>query len=89
LRPGSYDNSFKEKLLSYPFIDLMIFAGTPEWGSGRLKIFYEYAERHSVPVVYLRIGLGSADFGFADLDEAYKAVVRRALLITVRDQAVA
>ena len=85
IKTGFYDNSFKNKLLSNNFVDLVIFAGTPEWASYRMKILYDYIEKYSIPVIYLGIGVGSEDFNFDTLDAKYKAIISRALLITVRD----
>jgi len=85
LRPGTFDNSFKESLADSAFIDLAVFAGTPEWGSDRLKLMYDYIDRHSIPVVYLGIGAGLADFDLRSLGPVYQKVIDRALLITVRD----
>lgn len=86
LKSGSYDNSFKEKFLNERFIDLAVFAGTPEWGSPRLKIMYEYIQRYSIPVVYLGIGLGDSKFDVSQLNDTYRSVLKKAKLITVRDR---
>lgn len=85
LKPGFYDNSFKDKFLQDRFIDLTVFAGTPEWGSDRLKSMYEYIERHSIPAVYLGIGMGVRNFDVNQWNPMYINVLRKAELITVRD----
>jgi len=84
LKPGFYDNSFKEKFLDEPFINLAVFAGTPEWASMKLKGMYEYVHRNRIPCVYLGIGAGDL-FDFSDLSVMYRRVLERAKLIIVRD----
>lgn len=88
LKSGQYDNSFKDKLMPEAFIDLVIFAGTPEWASSRLKSLYEYVDRHAIPVLYLGIGSGSTDFNLSQVPKIYLDVIKKARLITVRDRRV-
>ncbi len=87
LKPGMYDNSFKEKFLRDEcFIDLAVFAGTPEWASLRLRTMYEYVDRYSVPVVYLGVGAGNPRYRLTQLDPLYRRVFERAELVVVRDR---
>ena len=86
LKSGFYDNSFKDRFLQDRFIDLAVFAGTPEWASPRLKSMYQYIYKYSIPTVYIGIGLGSSDFTLSKLDYVYKNVIKNAKLIIVRDQ---
>lgn len=86
LKPGFYDNSFKRGLLSRDFIDLVVFSGTPEWASGRMRVLYDYIERYSIPTIYLGIGVGSEDFDLEIINKKYKSIIRNALLVTVRDR---
>jgi len=85
LKPGYYDNSFKKNLMQDKFIDIVIFAGTPEWASPRLKILYEYIAKHAIPVVYLGVGLGHA-FDLKTLPLSYESVYKTAKLFTTRDE---
>ncbi|HLF17944.1 MAG TPA: polysaccharide pyruvyl transferase family protein [Candidatus Omnitrophota bacterium] len=84
LKLGMYDNSFKASLKDNKFIDLVIFAGSPEWASPRLKGLYDYIDKFSIPTAYMGIGLG-ADFDLSSLAETYKNVLKRSALIAVRD----
>lgn len=85
LRSGFYDNSFKKELYNDRFIDLIVFAGTPEWASARMKVLYEYIIKYSIPTLYLGIGVGSNDFNLKSLPEYYLQVLRQSSLITTRD----
>lgn len=87
MRPGRYDNSFKAALCGEAFIDLAVFAGTPEWASPRLKLMYDYIARHAIPTVYLGIGSADPDFTLDRLKGVYRRVLSSAKLITVRDRA--
>jgi hypothetical protein len=88
LKCGSFDNSFKGKLLKDNLIDLAVFAGTPEWASFRLSQMYEYIHRYSIPVVYLGIGLGTENFRVDKLSNLYLDVLNKAKLVIVRSQRV-
>ena len=85
LKPGFYDNSFKEKFLDDPFINLAVFAGTPEWASPKLKSMYDYVDRNRTPCIYLGIGAGDEKFSISGLSAGYRRVLESARLITVRD----
>lgn len=85
LKSGFYDNSFKKELFNEKFIDLAIFAGTPEWASSRMRVFYQYINQYSIPAIYLGIGLGECNFDVHKLSDIYKDVIKNAKLIIVRD----
>ncbi|MDD5081083.1 MAG: polysaccharide pyruvyl transferase family protein [Candidatus Omnitrophica bacterium] len=85
IRSGNYDNSFKKKLIKDDFIDLVVFAGTPEWAGKKMKVLYRFIRKHSLSTIYLGIGAGSKDFTFEDIDAEYKRIINKSLLITVRD----
>jgi polysaccharide pyruvyl transferase WcaK-like protein len=84
LRVGFLDNSFKDEMDS-GFIDMAIFAGTPEWQGARLKGMYNAILKYDIPTVFLGIGSGSA-FKVSSIKDLYKTVLEKALLITVRDE---
>ncbi len=84
--PEYFDNSFKKRFLdSDQFIDMAIFAGTPEWASKRLDTMYTYIDRHNIPVFYLGVGLNDR-LDIQSLSPLYQKVLSKAKLITVRDQ---
>ena len=86
LKPGFYDNAFKRELAAFSFIDLVVFAGTLEWASSRMKVLYDYIECYDIPTIYLGIGAGEEHFDAGTLDERYRQVIRASKLIVVRDQ---
>jgi hypothetical protein len=86
LKPGFFDNSYKEQLLKERFIDMAVLAGTPEWASPRLDSFYDYVEKHAVPLLYLGIGSGFEDKRvIRNIKRTHGRFLKRARLITVRD----
>jgi len=48
LQEPFFDNSMKPEV-DYSFIDWIIFAGTPEWGTSRLSDLYRAIFRHKLP----------------------------------------
>jgi len=54
-RIGFRDNSFKITT-DGQFIDLVVFAGTPEWSNSRCFDLYEIIEKFDLPVIGLGIG---------------------------------
>ncbi len=54
-RVGFRDNSFK-LTTDGRFIDLVVFAGTPEWSNSRCFDLYEIIEKYDLPVIALGIG---------------------------------
>lgn len=83
LRFSFFDNSFKDNT-DGSFIDLAIFAGSPEWCTKRCLQMYKTIEENDIPVIYL--GIGSAcKYNLETLPDIIKNVLRKAKLITVRD----
>jgi len=83
LRIGFWDNSFKDEM-ELDFIDMVVFAGSPEWMGGRLLPLYKKLLNYEKPIIYLGIGSGSK-LSFNDIKSPYVDVLRKAKLITVRD----
>lgn len=54
-RVGFRDNSFKASTDGH-FIDLVVFAGTPEWSNSRCFDLYQMIEKYDIPVIALGIG---------------------------------
>lgn len=54
-RVGFRDNSFKNSL-DGQFLDLVVFAGTPEWSNNRCLDLYQIIEKYDLPVIALGIG---------------------------------
>jgi polysaccharide pyruvyl transferase WcaK-like protein len=80
------DNSLKDTAQG-EHIDLVVFAGSPEWRGGRLAKLYKKIIKNNIPVVMLGIGTNRG-FSF-DLDHFSKdemQVLDKALLITCRDE---
>lgn len=51
------DNSFHTKHMDKKWIDNIVFAGTPEWYSPRLKNLYNYAIKNKIPYYFVSIGI--------------------------------
>jgi polysaccharide pyruvyl transferase WcaK-like protein len=83
-RIGFWDNSFKDDT-PIDFIDLVVFAGSPEWFGGRLYPLYKKILEHDIPTIFLGIGSG-CKFEYSKIDEIYKEVLKKSKLITVRDE---
>ena len=56
-RVGFRDNSFKRST-DGRFIDLVVFAGTPEWSNIRCLDLYRTIEEYNLPVIALGVGNG-------------------------------
>ncbi|MBA2840765.1 polysaccharide pyruvyl transferase WcaK-like protein [Methanococcus maripaludis] len=83
LRVGFWDNSFKEDT-NAECIDLVVFAGSPEWRSRRLIPLYRKIIKYDIPTIYL--GIGSSNyFEYNKLNKIYRQVLENSKLITVRD----
>lgn len=54
-RIGFRDNSFKNSL-DGEFLDLVVFAGTPEWSNNRCLDLYRIIEKFNLPTIALGIG---------------------------------
>ena len=77
-----FDNSVKpDSDLSY--VDLVVFAGTPDWHSGNVDRLHRLILRYKIPAVFLGIG-GPA----SNVSEYCRAVLASAPLITVRQTSV-
>ncbi|HYV97555.1 MAG TPA: hypothetical protein VE967_08890, partial [Gemmatimonadaceae bacterium] len=80
------DNSFKDTT-DPSIVDLVVFAGSPEWRGKRLKPLYELIDRRQVPALFL--GIGSAnDFELSDrfFSATEMRVLRAARIIACRDR---
>jgi hypothetical protein len=75
------DNSFKHYMDS-GFIDLVVFAGTPEWSTDHCKPLYEIINKYKIPVIAL--GIGSE---IQNEDTIFKEEIHKFRLLTVRDHA--
>lgn len=52
-----YDNSIRDDS-NWENIDLIVFAGTPEWQSLRTKILYHKAYEFDIPCIFIGVGIG-------------------------------
>jgi len=82
-RIGFWDNSFKDEM-NLEFIDLVVFAGTPEWKGPRLLPLYKKLLNFNNPIIYLGLG-GTKKYKHEELKSPYIDVLKKATLITVRD----
>jgi hypothetical protein len=76
---GFFDNSLKP-IHDADFVDLVIFAGTPEWCDVRNYDLYRHVLRWNIPVLILGAGGGANLYS-----EEYRRVIERAKLLTVRE----
>jgi tetratricopeptide (TPR) repeat protein len=81
------DNSWHPGL-DLATVDLVVFAGTPEWFGGMVAPLVERLLATQIPTLYLGIGAfeGSAELTFEQLPPADRALLQQAALITVRDE---
>ena len=84
LRTGFLDNSFKNDT-DPSFLDLAVFAGSPEWKGPFCQPLYKVIFEREIPVLFLGIGAGP-NFTKQKLSALEQAVLSRALLITARDE---
>jgi len=82
-RIGFWDNSFKDEM-NLDFIDMVIFAGSPEWMGERLLPLYKKLLKYNKPIIYLGIGSGRKQ-DFKSIKTPYLDVLKKAKLIIVRD----
>lgn len=79
-----WDNSIREDS-EWKHIDLIIFAGSPEWYGDRSRMLYWAAKKYNIPVIYMGIGTGEER-----LEEKIKKyewdIIDRALYIATRDK---
>jgi hypothetical protein len=83
-RIGFWDNSFKDDT-PIDFIDMVIFAGSPEWMGGRLYPLYKKILEHNIPTTFLGIGSG-VKFEYSKVSDVYGEVLKKSKLIAVRDE---
>ncbi|MBZ8143714.1 hypothetical protein CLD22_28350, partial [Rubrivivax gelatinosus] len=84
-RQAFLDNSFKDSM-SLDWIDLVVFAGSPEWRGRRLAPLYDAIARAGTPTAFL--GLGTVKpfrFDHEHFSEAETTVLKAARLIACRD----
>lgn len=84
-RQAFLDNSFKDSM-SLDWIDLVVFAGSPEWRGRRLAPLYEALARSGTPTAFL--GLGTVKpfrFDGEHFSEAETTVLKAARMIACRD----
>lgn len=82
-RIGQYDNSFKDGMNPHN-IDLVVFAGSPEWYGSRLKSLYQMIEEYNIPTLFLGLGAGDST-SFYKVNSSVDRVLKKALSIFVRD----
>lgn len=80
-----YDNSISDRI-DASIIDLVIFAGSPEWYGPYTQMLYKICEKNNIPVCYMGIGLGIPKTidSFSELE---LTVLKNAKFITTRDKA--
>lgn len=78
-----FDNSFKD-YTDGSFLDLAVFAGSPEWCTKRCIQMYKTIEANNIPVIYLGIG-SSCNYNLKKVPSVIKNVLGRAKFIAVRD----
>lgn len=79
-----WDNSIR-KDSDWKKVDLIVFAGSPEWYGARSRIVYWAAKRYKIPVIYMGIGTGEENIEKKIKEHEWK-VIDRALYITTRDK---
>ncbi len=84
IRMISWDNSFKDHT-NGEFLDLAVFAGTPEWTGSRLTRMYEIIDEFDLPTVFLGIG-NTPEFTMGKLTGIFSKTLRNAGLVTARDK---
>jgi len=83
-----HDNSFADY---YPldFIDAVVFAGTPEWVTNKLRPLYTKLADYAGPIFFLGAGIheGFEEFGpYSKLTDIFKNIHKKADVFTVRDR---
>ncbi len=78
-----YDNSIRDDS-DWSNIDLIVFAGTPEWYGRRSAVLYKKSREYNIPMLFLGIGVGEE--GIEHKLKAFElASLKNAECITVRD----
>ncbi|WP_374674241.1 polysaccharide pyruvyl transferase family protein [Ideonella sp.] len=79
------DNSLKDDT-DFRCVDMVVFAGSPEWRGRRLEPLYRRIAEHGTPTLFLGLGTNRPfDFSSAHFSETEMAVLRAARLVTCRD----
>lgn len=84
LRIDFRDNSFKGNF-HRNFVDLAIFAGSPEWTGPRLTEMFHAIASNNIPILFLGIGSGRK-LDLYGLPQEQRRIIKKARLITVRDK---
>lgn len=84
LRTGFLDNSFKNDT-DPSFLDLVVFAGSPEWKGPFCKPLYKVIAERKLSTLFLGIGAGP-NFAKQKLSALEQEVLGKAQLITARDE---
>jgi len=82
-----YDNSLAD-YHSLDFIDCVVFAGTPEWVTNKLRPLYSQLAAFSGPIFFLGPGIheGFEAFGpYSKLPDIFQKIHKKAHVFTVRD----
>lgn len=78
-----FDNSIKDDS-DFRNIDMVVFAGTPEWYGLRLKVLYKKIKKYNIPCIFIGIGVGEK-VTYNILTSLEKYALKNAVMITVRD----
>lgn len=83
----NFDNSWRPPQ-ALDAVDHCVFAGTPEWGGKMVEPLVDALVETDIPITYLGVGIFERITGleFSKLPANEVALLRRAGLITVRDQ---
>lgn len=81
------DNSLKDDT-DFRCVDLVVFAGSPEWRGLRLAPLYRQIAQHGTPTLFLGLGTNRPfDFSREHFSQDELALLRAARLVTCRDNA--
>ena len=79
-----WDNSFKD-YFEDNFIDLAIFAGSPEWIGPRIFKMYNFIDKYNIPSFFFGIG-SSQKYDLKACPQPIQNTIKKAKIITVKDQ---
>lgn len=81
---GFLDNSFKPNRQN-SYVDMVVFAGSPEWYGRRLEELYKFIDDKNTPVIFL--GLGAADtITLNKFSKVELSVLDKSKLLTCREE---